>query len=177
MKNLVTSSLMLIATAATIPIQAGQPVSESQAAQAFVQDFYTWYLQEAKKDHDMDLSDFAIKARPGSFSAAMLKGLKEDEAAQAKTPDEVVGLDFDPFLNAQDICEPYKTGQVTPAGTTFKVEIFGACPEPNSKQPDVIAVVEKQKGAWVFVNFAYPGNGDLFSVLAELKKERENPAK
>jgi hypothetical protein len=156
---------------------AGDQPSEPQSAQKFVQDFYTWYLQEEKQEHNEDLSDFALKAKPHWFSPTIVQGLKEDAAAAAKTPDEVVGLDFDPFLNAQDVCEPYRTGKVTVVGATYRVEVFGSCPEANSKQPDVIAAVERRDGSWVFVDFIYPGNGDLFSELQALKKEREKTGK
>lgn len=179
MKSLIASSLMLIALLAAVPAQGANPGagSDADAAKRFVQDFYTWYLQEEKKDHDVALDDFAIKTKPKWFSAAIIQGLEEDEAAQAKSPDEVVGLDSDPFLNSQETCEPYKAGKVTAAGSGYRVEVFGQCPGANSKQADVIAVVEKHDGAWVFVNFIYPGNGDLLSVLQALKKERETPLK
>lgn len=177
--NKLLVALGLVVGTMLAPMGAGAdgPSSESQSAQKFVQDFYTWYLQEEKKDHDMALSDVALKMKPKWFSDAIIQGLKEDDEAQAKSPDDIVGLDFDPFLNAQDICEPYKTGKVTAAGTTYRVEIFGTCPEPGSKQPDVIAAVEKRDGGWVFVDFYYPEQGDLFSVLEALKKERENTGK
>ena len=176
MKSLVATGFMLFAITMVCPAYAAKPGTgaDTDSAKKFVQDFYTWYLQEEKTDRNISLDTFAIKTKPQWFSKEIIEGLNEDEAAGAKSPDEVVGLDFDPFLNAQDVCEPYKPGKVTAAGSTYQVEIFGTCPEPNSKQPDVIAVVEKRNGAWVFVDFIYPSNGDLFSVLQELKKEREN---
>lgn len=178
MKSLLASGSILIAILSAVPAHAASPTagSDADSAKKFVQEFYAWYLREEKKDHKEDLSTFAFKTKPQWFSDALIRGLKEDEAAQARDPGEVVGLDFDPFLNAQDVCEPYKTGQVAAEGARYRVEIFGSCPEPGSTQPDVIAAVEKRNGAWVFVDFYYPGNGDLFSVLAGLKKERDTPA-
>jgi hypothetical protein len=38
-----------------------------------------------------------------AFSPELASKLKEDLAAQEKSPGEIVGLDFDPFLNAQDV--------------------------------------------------------------------------
>ena len=176
MKRLLAAGSMLIAVTMSSSAYAANPGTgaEADSAKKFVQDFYTWYLQEEKTDRNISLDAFAIKTKPLWFSQEIIEGLDEDEAAAAKSPDEIVGLDFDPFLNAQDVCEPYRPGKVTAAGSTYQVEIFGTCPEPHSKQPDVIAVVEKRNGAWVFVDFIYPSNGDLFSVLQELKKEREN---
>jgi hypothetical protein len=54
-----------------------------------------------------------------------VKGLKEDLAASKKSPGEIVGLDFDPFLNAQDIAERYLVGKITPKGDHYWVEVFG----------------------------------------------------
>lgn len=177
-KLLVALGLVVAGTAlAPMGATAGGPSSESQSVQKFVQDFYTWYLAEEKQDHNMALSDVAVKMKPRWFSAAVLQGLKEDDEAQAKSPGDIVGLDFDPFLNAQDICEPYKTGKVTAAGAGYRVEVFGSCEKSDPKQPDVIAAVEKRYGSWVFVDFYYPEQGDLFSVLEALKKERENTGK
>ena len=150
---------------------------ESKSAQAFVQDFYTWYGQEEKKEHGVALSDYAIKTKPQLFSAAIVQGLREDEAAQAKVPGEVVGLDFDPILNAQDDCGPYKAGKVKVAGAAYRVELFDHCSDSKPARPAVIAAVEKRNGAWVFVDFIYPGSGDLFSELQALKKEREQSGK
>src|SRR5215472_11763578 len=112
MKYPTIAALVLIAGAAMTPacFGAGGEGTEARSAQKFVQDFYVWYLKEEKKEHKEDLSTFAFKTKPQWFSDALIQGLKEDEAAQAKDPGEVVGLDFDPFLNAQDVCEPYKTG-------------------------------------------------------------------
>lgn len=166
----------LVSMAASGVAAGGQP-SEPSSAQKFVENFYTWYIQSENKFSDLSMDEFALRKKPQWFSAAIAQGLREDEAAAAKSPGEVVGLDFDPFLNAQDVCEPYKTGKVTRVDKAYRVEVFGSCPEPGSKNPDVIAAVEKKNGAWVFVDFYYPGQGDLFSVLQALKEEREKPGK
>lgn len=159
------------------PMGAGAASPESRSAQAFVQDFYTWYGQEEKKEHGMALSDYAIKTKPQLFSAAIIQGLEEDEAAQAKVPGEVVGLDFDPILNAQDDCGTYKAGKVKRVDDSYRVELFDHCSDAKPARPAVIAAVQKQKGSWVFVDFIYPGSGDLFSELQALKKERGRSGK
>jgi len=177
MKQAYIASGVLIAGLQMAPPGAVAASPDSKSAQAFVQDFYTWYGQEEKQEHGMALSDYAIKTKPQLFSAAIVQGLREDEAAQAKVPGEVVGLDFDPILNAQDDCGTYKAGKVKVVGAAYRVELFDHCSESKPARPAVIAAVEKRDGAWVFVDFIYPGSGDLFSELQALKKEREQSGK
>lgn len=175
-RSYITAAILVVGLLMTSP-GAGAASPESKSAQAFVQDFYTWYGQEEKREHGMALSDYAIKMKPQFFSAAIVQGLREDEAAQAKVPGEVVGLDFDPILNAQDDCGTYKAGKVKVVGTTYRVELFDHCSDSKPARPAVIAAVEKRNGAWVFVDFIYLGSGDLFSELQALKKEREQSGK
>lgn len=179
MKHIVSSGLFLIACALMAPacMGADEQFSDSISAQAFVQKFYDWYLQEGKREQAMDPLVSALKEKPELFDAPLAKALNEDLAASAKSPDEVVGLDFDPFLNAQDTCDPYTTGKVSRDGDSYQVQVFGhGCSDQKPGQSDVTAVVKEKRGSWMFVNFLYPGNGDLLTVLQALKKEREHPS-
>lgn len=144
---------------------------DAQSARQFVQNFYDWYVKAGQR------MDVALQEEPGWFSSKILAGLRDDLAAQAKDPDDVVGIDFDPFLNAQETYDPYTTCKVTAAGLGFRIEVShqGAC--ADGKDLGVIAAVEKRKGKWVFTDFYYPGQGDLFSALAQAKKEREKAVK
>lgn len=157
--------------------------TQAQAAQAFVQGFYDWYVETSKRSHDQWPMDAALKSRRWPMSEAIIAGLKADEAAAAKDPDEVVGIDFDPFLNAQDECFPYKAGQATQNGDRFEVQVFDsktACPgDPNPQLPTVIVQVEPHKGSWIFTDFIYPGppQQDLLGVLKALKEERDKSPK
>ena len=179
MKNPTVVVLALITGFLLMPmgICADEPLSESHSAQEFVQDFYTWYMQDINSDRNMSLVEFALKMKPQFFSEKIVKGLTEDIEAQSKSPDYVVGIDFDPFLNGQDTCEPYRTGKVTFVGHAYRVEVFGQGSCEHRKQPDVIPAVERRNGSWVFVDFYYPGDGDLFSALRLAKKEREKTKK
>jgi len=178
MKRLIIAGMLLLFGAILAPacMSAAPQASDTQSAQAFVQSFYDWYLKAVKGEANESAEEVALKTKTAIFSKPLVAGLKEDLAAAAKTPDEVVGLDFDPFLNAQDVCDPYKTGKVSQDGDSYKVEVMDSCPDKPA-QPAVIAVVQKTAGLWMFVNFLYPGNGDLLQVLKDLKKERENPSK
>jgi|SRR6185312_3395891 len=126
--------------------------------------------------------DDALKSERWPFSDTLVAALKADEEAQTKSPDEVTGLDFDPYLNAQDTCFPYTTRKVTAAGDEYRVEVFDSnCDTSHPEIPTVIAVVEKNGASWRFVNFIYPGvpgkvdqpDSDLLSVLKQLKQERD----
>ncbi|HEV2112098.1 MAG TPA: hypothetical protein VGT99_12145 [Gammaproteobacteria bacterium] len=147
--------------------------SSPQSAHAFVQGFYDWYVQQSQQDNNLSGVELALKDRPEAFSEEIVRALREDLAASAKSPDEVVGLDFDPFLNAQEVCAPYKVGKTAKQGNTYRVEVYGSCPDAGSHKPDVIAEMRARDGRWMFVNFIYPGNGDLLTVLKSLKEERQ----
>ena len=162
--------------AGTAPTQDTQ----GQSAKAFVQGFYDWYTAAIQKD-DNSAMDGALKSKRWPFSLKLVAALKADEAAQAKSADEVVGLDFDPYLNAQDTCFPYKTGKAGMSGNQYRVEVFDShCDNSHPEIPTVIAVIEKDGDSWRFVNFIYPGepgqvDSDLLTVLKTLKQEREHP--
>jgi len=175
-------SLGLLCTVSTAHAAGPAPGEDAQAqsAKAFVKGFYDWYTGEIQKSKDGPVDD-PLKSKHWPFSAAIVTALKADEEAQAKSPDEVVGIDFDPYLNAQDTCFPYKMGKVTTNGGQYRVEVFDSnCSDPHPEIPTVIAVVEKNGASWRFVNFIYPGEpgqaeSDLLSVLKSLANEREHP--
>lgn len=170
-------AFLLFLLGPSVAASAADPTPGFRSAQAFVQDFYSWYGKEEKKGHKVSLDEFAINTKPQLFSAEIIQGLKEDAAAQAKVPDEVVGLDFDPLTNSQEDCSPFKVGAVNAADAGYRVMVFDSCADSKPAKPAVIVAVEKRDGAWVFVDFIYPSQGDLFSVLKDLKHERENPGK
>lgn len=177
MKNLIVAfSLIMAASAAPAGMAAEAPGATAASAQAFTQKFYDWYVKQDSQNDNESAEEITLKQKPQFFDAVLMQALKEDLVASAKSPGEIVGLDFDPFMNTQDTCGPYKTGKVTQEGDTYRVEVFGRCAPEKPGQPDVIVALKQVKGSWIFVDFFYPGNGDLLSVLQELKKEREHPS-
>jgi len=180
MRHLAVAGLCLVVSALAAPACLGADgrASGAPSAQVFVQKFYDWYLQRSKREGTVDPLEAALKEKPELFDASLTKALKEDLAASAKSPDEIVGLDFDPILDAQDTCGPYTTGKVSRDGDSYRVEVFGhGCSDEKPGQPDVIAVIKRKQGAWMFVNFVYPPmDSDLLTTLEALKKEREHPA-
>ena len=114
------------------------------------------------------------------LSSNLLRALKDDSDAQAKASGEIVGLDFDPFLNTQDPCEHYEVGEIVQQEQTYRAQILGVCSGKKNEKPDVIAQVERQSGHWVFVNFDYPGlerqypsSANLLATLKALQEERK----
>ena len=168
--RLLLPALLLIAA----PVMAAAP-SDADSARGFVQAFSDWYVKAGTD------SDSALKKKPAWFSAELTQALKADAAAAAKTPDEVVGLDFDPFLNAQEVCAPYKAGEVKQAGGAYEVAVLDSCPEKPG-QPAVLARLVIQGVSWMFTDFIYPARDsqpqeDLLSVLKSLQQERAKTPK
>ena len=118
----------------------------------------------------------AFKHRGSSFAPALKKQIEADEAASAASPGEVVGLDFDPFLNAQDIPDRCIVGKVTPKGDSYSVEVFEVFSGKKEAKPAVVPELVFKDGQWIFTNFVYPrdnGKSDnLLSVLKDLAAER-----
>lgn len=178
--SLLCGSVVAVQAAETAPAQAiAQPQSAlERSAQAFVQGFYSWYVEKVDKANHWLVYD-ALENKRWPMSDTIVAALKADGEAQDKSPDEIVGIDFDPFLDAQDTCFPYKAGKVTRAGNKYQVEVFDSnCSGPHPELPQVVAELEQHDGSWVFVNFIYPKvNDDLLSTLKGLKEEREKEAK
>jgi len=140
----------------------------------FVQKFYDAYVPQALAEQNVPASQFAIEHMSASFDADLLAALKDDAAAEAKSSDEIVGLDFDPFLNSQDPADSYEVGSATQQGSTYLVDVYPVMAGKRSPEPAVIAELVYENGHWLFANFRYPGNDDLLTVLKTLKADRES---
>jgi len=149
--------------------------SLAAASRDFVQKFYDAYVPQALAERTTPASDFAIDHLSASFDGGLLAALKEDAAAQARSSDDIVGLDFDPFLSSQDPAERYEVGTATHEGAKYLVPVYPVMAGKRSQEPAVIADVEQENGQWRFVNFRYPGSDDLLTVLRLLKESRESP--
>jgi Protein of unknown function (DUF3828) len=166
--------------------QTPTPSSQSEDCGHFVQQFYNWYMATEtalmKRNGLGSALEVTLREKRSSLSPELVKGLKEDLAASKKSPAEIVGLDFDPFLNAQDIAERYLVGNVTPKGDHYWVEVFGVWNGQKSSNPDVVPELAFDNGHWIFTNFHYgktdiPANENLISILEVLKKDRQKAAK
>lgn len=155
----------------------GHPHSDEQkgkdrvAALQFVQEFYDWYVPKASKLAVDPVKD-ALRSKAAWFASELRKALLEDIEAQQKARDEIVGLDFDPFLNGQDPGVRYVVVGAKAKGKTWLVSLHAVAAGMRSSKPAVVAVVEQGEKGWRFVNFEYPGGDDLRTILKNLRNER-----
>lgn len=168
--------VLLAVLLAAVSSSAAQSKASPETAKSFVQDFYTWYVAKAVNHPGNPGADYAIKQRRSSFSPALTRALEADYAASAKSPDEIVGLDFDPFLNTQDPCERYEVGETTRVGSGYRVEVYAVCFGKREAHAYVSAEVQGTSGSWQFTNFHYTDEhgkkSNLLGVLASLRRER-----
>lgn len=168
-------------TGATLLRQAQDAQDIQKSCHTFVQSFYDWYAQRPGLPR-------ALRYRPLAFSPEIYRALKEDEEAQAKAPGEIVGLDFDPFLNSQDPIEHYVVGRIRLKGDdSCWAEVHAGLAGAKSKESYVAAELANSDGRWHFVNFQYSSansdfsasvsTGGLLTLLKELREAREKAAK
>jgi hypothetical protein len=143
------------------------------SARDFVQQFYDSYVPKAAAEKRGPAWRFAIDDMSARFDGELLEALKDDAAAEAQSGDESDGLDFDPFMNSQDPAERYEVGSVSQDGPTFLANVYAVASGKRSAEPSVIAALAHKDGHWLFVNFRYPGNDDLLTILRVLKEGRK----
>ena len=149
---------------------------QQAAASKFVQQFYNWYTPLALKESKTPSSDVAISKRGAAFDPALLRALKEDAEAQRKVSDDIVGLDFDPFLDSQDPDDKYTVGDVTESAGVFLVSVYGSRKGKREAKASVVAELKPAKDSFVFTNFRYGADGDLLAILKQLADERAHPS-
>lgn len=132
------------------------------SAREFVEGFYRWYVPTALGDNAS--RDIALKLKVSDFSPELRRLLREDSAAQAKC-NEIVGIDFDPFLGTQDPADHYQVGEIRREGPSYQAAIFRSEDGKPSEKPDVIAEFSEREGGWCFVNFYYLNGTNLLKIL------------
>jgi len=157
-----------------VPVPAGDPVPADVAPSllGFVQRFYDWYVPLMLDGQTGAAWDVTLRSRRASFDSTLLRALIEDREASARDSNDVVGLDFDPFLASQDPCSAYKVGAASKHGDRYWVEVFAVCDEKQGAKPALIAQVTRGRDSWTFVNFRYPDGDDLVATLMQLKADR-----
>ena len=161
-----TLGLFLIACAKS------NPALSADSARRTVDDFYSWYAPIQKQTSSANMR--AIRDRPSLFSPELVTALRVDSVASAASPGEVVGLDGDPFLNAQDACDRYASAGVVETGGRFLVQVLGSGGCLAHTTADVTVEVTPTRGNLVFTNFIYsPRDRDnLIALLAYLDSTR-----
>jgi hypothetical protein len=97
----------------------------------------------------------ALKYRRYVFSRHLFLLLSEDSEAQRKAGKDIVGLDFDPFLDTQDPGERYVVRRITTKEDKCWADVHGVWSEEESATPSVTPELMLQNSRWVFVNFRY----------------------
>jgi len=173
-----TSACFLLLLAAAVPHRQETkpaPQETDDSCRAFVQDFYNWYSAKAMAETDVSAAmSIALKERDAAFSPELLDALRQESAAIKKDGGED-WIDFDVFLNSQDIAERYVMGNVTRHDKAYLVEVYGIWSGRKSVRPDVVPELEFKHGQWVFVNFHYGDRKgqDLVNVLKSVREDRQ----
>jgi len=85
-------ALLIPASSSPLFAQEKKVVPTKESCQAFVQEFYDWYLPKVRDLH-VNSEELALTERRSAFSAQLVKGVEQVEAAA--TRDHDIGLDFD----------------------------------------------------------------------------------
>lgn len=171
-------NLVLLAGAASSLGQTSGLSVPAKACREVAQSFYDWYVPMALKEKEMSYSDVAMRDKASLFSPELIRALNEDSQAQKKTEDEIVGLDFDPFLNTQDLAQHYVLRNVTAKGDQCMVDVHSVESGRTSSKADVVAELALKDGKWIFVNFHYgksqwSADENLIDILRKLREDRE----
>ncbi len=158
-----------------------RPPDKKKTCRRFVQEFYNYYVPLVGGEGPT--AEKAIEEKKSLFGQDLYKKLKEDFDAQAKVTGEIVGLDFDPFLNSQDPAPRYVVGDVTERAGHFNAAVHSVSSDgKKNPKPDVVPELVQRNNKWIFLNFHYgkssfPENENLLSVLKALSDSRKkNPA-
>src|SRR5258706_1243821 len=170
---MIRKTLLLVYVLIAVRVSA-QPAKEPDGLRTFVQEFYRWYVPMALKDSKVPAFEIAIKQRPAAFSAGLFKALKEDSEAQVKSPEDIVGIDWDPFLNSQDPDKHYEIGRIVRQGEIYRANVHRVRSGKPIAKPSVIAEVGRENGHWVFLDFSTVDGRGLLSALKSLRADREN---
>ena len=147
--------------------------AEDASCRKFVAGFYVWYVARGKHGDPLRV---ALRRKRANFSSQVIRRLHDDARAAARSPGEIVGLDFDPVLNSQDFAERYVPGSVRRRGGRFFVDVYAVEAGKQSKRATVVPELRRQNGRWVFTNFHYNADGkpdDLLSLLRQLRAGRK----
>lgn len=167
-----------------VPAQARIESVQEKSCREFVQSFYDGYFDRLnrgmKKPTEGSAEDEVLHRRPTILSARLARLLKEDADAAAKNPGYIVGLDFDPYINAQDWDGTYHVESVSLKGATCRAVVSGT--DSGAKREIVDPELNFSNGKWVFANFHYPGSTNpsdenLIDQLLMLRNDRNHPKK
>jgi hypothetical protein len=155
----------------------GGSADSAKIARDVVARFYAWYVPLAMHTPGADMR--ALRDSRWHFDPALVNALRADSAAAAQSPDEIVGLDMDPFLNSQDPCDRYSPIAVRRQNGSYFVAVRGSGGCAAHTEADVTVRLVFQGANAVFLNFVYSSKpkDDLLSLLASLAASRARQVK
>ena len=167
------SSCVLLATVLAAACARTTTLTGDDAERA-VAEFYAWYVPLAHDSSDGGMH--AVRDRPVLFLPSLVTALREDSVANAQSKGDVVGLDGDPFLNAQDPCDKYAPVNTASRSGVFLVAVRGSGGCAAHTTADVTVEVTPIQGRPVFTNFIYSSatRDNLVSTLADLAAARRS---
>jgi hypothetical protein len=176
----VSAGLFLFVTFSSAIAETPRVEKTLASCEAFVQNFYDWYAPIAHDDKRRGRAwDVALKEKIQVFDAKLAKDLAEDSAAQEKSKDDIVGLDWDPFLNSQDPAPKYKVVKIVVLGDKCNVDVRSQG-DNSQKQPeaDISPELIFKDKSWKFVNFFDKNakksqTNDLVNALKNLRDARK----
>ena len=107
--------------------------------------------------------DLTVKNHRAAFAPALLALLDEDERRAAANPDEIVGLDFNPFTNMQEEATGYEVGAATRDGAEAIVPV---AVKLGGESQTIRVRLTQVDGAWRVANLHY-AEGDLVDYLEQ----------
>lgn len=140
--------------------------------QQFVQAFYDWYMPVVLHRHSGPAWGIAIRQRGRLFDEPLKAALNQDALAQARSPDVIVGLDTDPFVDSQDPPRHYAVAGVISQKNGFLVQVKSWGETALDVGPAINVELACKKHSWKLRNFRYK-HDDLLSILARLRSARD----
>jgi hypothetical protein len=181
-------SVAFLAILSTCGPKFDKPETEEQRqCRSFVQQFYDWYVPKALNAEGVPASLRVLEQKKHLFSSELINRLYEDAKIRADAPSMIAGLDFDPFLSAQDPFPKYIVGEVTKNQNKCFAKIYGISNSTHKSDiPDVIVELRVNDGEWAFQNFYYGGeigstSKNLLAILQTIitnhRKQQSVPLK
>ena len=165
-------TLLLLAGPAVPAAPPAQDDAKSRA-QAFARSFYDWYT-EAGQDRNVEV---VLLLKKDVLAPELYEALKADAEVTSKAEGELVGLDFDPFLNTQEASQPFDAGTAVAKGDSWWVPLT----DRKSHVLRVTAEVTCAAAGCRIANLHYPAqelpeNENLVSILKVLARDRAKAA-
>ncbi len=138
--------ILLIAGAAVViasNASAAATPDKTAGPEQFVQQFYDWYSSfydkyDVRRSAPPDVA--AIRQRPALFDRTFAGMIVADAEAQSRCKGYADGLDYDPFLQVQDIGGHFRVIGVNPYAEGYRVSV-----SLNGK-PHAVAYVAGHRG-------------------------------